>query len=528
MEDEAGSLAAALKEVLAHALGALEQEDLGNFAQSLEEYCDAHQALSCALELHGGGSADLLPPLLRDTCAALLETYSCRYESIRARLMQQPDSGGDPQALATGSTCQLGDVGRPCPGSPHNECATEAYGQYGTTRCVPESYEDRVGPAGNAARCEDGTSRRRVASVQPPPAGPGCSGVRGDAPRAACAASGSGSGECGGEAAGGAPAAADGSGLSEVMAEVLRQCQRPVAAGGSLDELAGLGPVKEEVRMALLLPARMPHLFRGIRQPPRNFLLHGPPGTGKTMLVERIAAEAGATLLVVTPSAVLSKWSGESEKQLRAVFEVARALPPPCLVFMDVDPALLRRFDRRVAVPLPDAAARAAYLRAVLLRPELAGHRLGGADVAELAGLTEGYSGSDLSQLCREAAMQPVRELLRRMAEAEAEEGAAQAAAASAAAAASTPSSRDPQRPPPHHQQQAAAGGRRALRSGGGGGGEGRRGSSTSAPAAAAGEEMGALLTSAQGAPRPAPLAMRPLERRDFEAALATIRPVGG
>ncbi|EFJ50613.1 hypothetical protein VOLCADRAFT_88606 [Volvox carteri f. nagariensis] len=296
--------------------------------------------------------------------------------------------------------------------------------------------------------------------------------------------------------------------------------------------------VKEEVRMSLLLPLRMPHLFQGIRQPASNFLLYGPPGTGKTMLVERIAAEAGATLLVLTPGAILSKWSGESEKQLRAVFEVAR-VKQPCIVFMDevdslaptrgsgddpigrrllnellvqmsclassssssgpgetpggllkaadaratavagkeartsattaavatatavaavtssardrgtgngagggaggvglgtcsptgvyvfaatnriqdCDPALLRRFDRRVAVPLPDLAAREAFLAAVLTRPELAGqHSLDSGEVRQLAERTAGYSGSDLTQLCREAVMQPVRELLRQMA----------------------------------------------------------------------------------------------------------------
>ncbi|KXZ49894.1 hypothetical protein GPECTOR_19g345 [Gonium pectorale] len=130
------------------------------------------------------------------------------------------------------------------------------------------------------------------------------------------------------------------------------------------------------------------------------------------MLVERTAAEAGTTLLSMTPGVILSKWSGESEKQLRAVFEVARAMQP-CIIFMDCDPALLRRFDRRIMVPLPDSEARNAFLMAVLAGPELAGHGLRGEDVQLLVDRTEGYSGSDLSQLCREAAMQPVRELLR-------------------------------------------------------------------------------------------------------------------
>ncbi|KAG2446059.1 hypothetical protein HXX76_000661 [Chlamydomonas incerta] len=216
------------------------------------------------------------------------------------------------------------------------------------------------------------------------------------------------------------------------------------------------------------------------------------------MLVERIASETGAALLVLTPGAILSKWAGESEKHLRAVFTAAARVGRPCIVFMDevdslgsarssgddpmsrrllnellihmsamqqqqqgrqqqqqqqaqlagqsasarqaqaappgggggavnavyifaatnriqdCDPALLRRFDRRIAVPLPDVAAREAFLRGVLSQPELAGHMLAAEHVGQLAELTTGYSGSDLSQLCREAAMRPLRELLER------------------------------------------------------------------------------------------------------------------
>ncbi|KAK9804344.1 hypothetical protein WJX72_008239 [[Myrmecia] bisecta] len=82
---------------------------------------------------------------------------------------------------------------------------------------------------------------------------------------------------------------------------------------------------------------RFPHLFKGLRRPPANILLYGPPGTGKTLVVEKIAAEAGVPLLALSPSAILSKWSGESEKMLRDIFEVARRMQPAIIFIDEVD-----------------------------------------------------------------------------------------------------------------------------------------------------------------------------------------------
>jgi SpoVK/Ycf46/Vps4 family AAA+-type ATPase len=258
-------------------------------------------------------------------------------------------------------------------------------------------------------------------------------------------------------------------------------------------------------------------MLRGIRRPPRTFLLHGPPGTGKTLLVEAMAAAAGAALLCASPSAVLSKWSGESERAVRLLFRAARTLASAgggggnggggCIVFLDevdalgasrggggggggggdnqdalarrvltellvqmsrldaeeeegeaagaeaeqshggpvwvfaatnrpedVDPALLRRFERRLAVPLPDAEGRAAFVRAAL--EEVGEQGEGGegeapplseADVQRLVAVTAGLSGSDVRAVARRAALAPVRELAeqvrRRRGEAEEEEG---------------------------------------------------------------------------------------------------------
>lgn len=73
--------------------------------------------------------------------------------------------------------------------------------------------------------------------------------------------------------------------------------------------------------------------FKGIRQPARTFLLYGPPGTGKTLLVEKVAAEAGFMLLSVSPSMILSKWAGDSEKAISGVFDIAKSFQP-CIIFL--------------------------------------------------------------------------------------------------------------------------------------------------------------------------------------------------
>lgn len=86
-------------------------------------------------------------------------------------------------------------------------------------------------------------------------------------------------------------------------------------------------------------------------------------------------------------------------------------LPACWLTLQDCDPALLRRFSRRIEVPLPDTSAREAFFQSVLSRPEI-DSSLSSEDLSLLVQLAEGYSGSDLADLCRTAALAPVRELL--------------------------------------------------------------------------------------------------------------------
>lgn len=259
-------------------------------------------------------------------------------------------------------------------------------------------------------------------------------------------------------------------GLSEAALDLIEGgLQRPE---GHLDDVAGCAAVKAALRESFLLPLRFPQFFKGSRRPPSGFLFYGPPGTGKTLLANKICAEAKLPLLSLSPSGVLSRYLGESEKAIRAAFEVAKRLRP-CVIFIDeidslgtrrgrageepagrrvltelllqisslgsgsghanesdrddgpagvyliaatnrledLDEALVRRFDRTIQVPYPDAEARVAFFRIALSKPELM-HSLLDQDVARLVDLTEGFSGSDLSRLVRETSMYPVRELM--------------------------------------------------------------------------------------------------------------------
>ncbi|XP_027357775.1 putative cell division cycle ATPase isoform X1 [Abrus precatorius] len=228
--------------------------------------------------------------------------------------------------------------------------------------------------------------------------------------------------------------------------------------GVTFSDIGALDEIKESLQELVMLPLRRPDLFKGgLLKPCRGILLFGPPGTGKTMLAKAIANEAGASFINVSMSTITSKWFGEDEKNVRALFTLA-AKVAPTIIFVDevdsmlgqrtrvgeheamrkiknefmthwdglltgpneqilvlaatnrpfdLDEAIIRRFERRIMVGLPSAENREMILKTLLTKEK---HE--NLDFQELATMTEGYSGSDLKNLCITAAYRPVRELI--------------------------------------------------------------------------------------------------------------------
>lgn len=222
-------------------------------------------------------------------------------------------------------------------------------------------------------------------------------------------------------------------------------------------DVGGLEEQKERLREAVEWPLKRPEDFEkmGI-QATKGLLLYGPPGTGKTLLAKAVANESDANFISVRGPELLSKWVGESEKHVREIFKKAKQTAPTIIFFDEidslagirgrgigenvservvsqllaelsgleemhdvvviaatnrpdmVDPALLRpgRFDKNLLIPAPDKEARKKifeiHTRNIPLAKDV--------DLEELAEKTENYSGADIESVCREAAMNVLRE----------------------------------------------------------------------------------------------------------------------
>lgn len=225
----------------------------------------------------------------------------------------------------------------------------------------------------------------------------------------------------------------------------------------SFEDIAGQLLAKQALQEIVILPALRPELFTGLRAPARGLLLFGPPGNGKTMLAKAVAAESNATFFNISAASLTSKYVGEGEKLVRALFAVARELQPS-VIFIDevdsllcerregehdamrrlkteflvefdgvqsggddrvlvmgatnrpqeLDEAVLRRFAKRVYVTLPDEETRALLLQNLLSKH---GNPLSKSELTFLSKKTQGYSGSDLTSLAKDAALGPIREL---------------------------------------------------------------------------------------------------------------------
>jgi SpoVK/Ycf46/Vps4 family AAA+-type ATPase len=234
----------------------------------------------------------------------------------------------------------------------------------------------------------------------------------------------------------------------------------PGEIGVKFEDIGALEDVKKALNELVILPMRRPELFaRGnLLRPCKGILLFGPPGTGKTLLAKALATEAGANFISITGSTLTSKWFGDAEKLTKALFSFATKLAP-VIIFVDeidsllgarggsseheatrrmrnefmaawdglrskdsqrililgatnrpfdLDDAVIRRLPRRIYVDLPDAENRLKILK-IFLTPE---NLESDFQFEKLAKETEGYSGSDLKNLCIAAAYRPVQELL--------------------------------------------------------------------------------------------------------------------
>ncbi|TPP67161.1 Fidgetin protein 1 [Fasciola gigantica] len=202
-----------------------------------------------------------------------------------------------------------------------------------------------------------------------------------------------------------------------IMSEIM-DCKSQVL----WDDIAGLEFQKKALQEVVILPMLRPDLFTGLRGPPKGLLLFGPPGTGKTLIGKCVASQSKSTFFSISASSLTSKWVGEGEKMVRALFAVARVHQPAVIFIDEVDSLLTQRSEtehessRRIKTEFlvqldgvtTCADERLLFIGATNRQQK---HSLNEANFRQIADQSDGYSGADMASLCREAAMGPIRSL---------------------------------------------------------------------------------------------------------------------
>ncbi|XP_064418182.1 outer mitochondrial transmembrane helix translocase [Latimeria chalumnae] len=248
--------------------------------------------------------------------------------------------------------------------------------------------------------------------------------------------------------------------LTEYEMSIAAHLVDPLSMQVTWKDVAGLDEVITELKDTVILPIQKKHLFFGSRllQPPRGVLLYGPPGCGKTLIAKATAKEACCRFINLQPSTLTDKWYGESQKLAAAVFSLAMKLQPSiifideidsflrnrsssdheatammkaqfmslwdgldtdfnCQVIVmgatnrpqDLDSAILRRMPTRFHINQPTLKQRELILKLILKNEKYDEH----VNLLDIAKEAEGFSGSDLKEMCRDAALLCVRDYVR-------------------------------------------------------------------------------------------------------------------